>query len=130
MTLLIVIAMLSVSTWGVVGTFRRLRRTRAGFVWWLLFVALALVGLTAGWWLALRFEYEASPGMRLASFPMPLESFRLIEDHWIGSAAPPYVRYPGLVANILTVAASALPPLLVASKLAAKRRGLHETSVA
>jgi len=117
MGFLIVIILFAVSSWGVLGTFRRLRRTHAGCAWWFAFVALAIVGVVAGSWLAIRFDYQVSPQMRYAGFPMPLAFFHLEDGHWVDFVTPPHVMYPGILANILAVVAAALLPLLLASVL-------------
>ncbi|MCW5557866.1 MAG: hypothetical protein KIT22_08550 [Verrucomicrobiae bacterium] len=129
MGFLIAIFLLVVSSWGVLGTFQRLRRTHAGRAWWVAFAALTVVGVVAGSWLALRFEYQVSPQMRYVSFPMPLAFFHLEDGHWVDFVTPPHVLYPGLVANILAVIAALLLPLLLASVLL-HRRQKDETHMA
>jgi hypothetical protein len=128
MGFLIVILLFGLSSWGMFATFRRLRRTHAGRTWWYAFSALVVVGIAAGTWLALRFEYHVSPQMRCVSFPMPLAFFHLEDGHWVDFVTPPYVMYPGLVANILSVVAVLLLPLLLGS-LIFHRRQRDETDV-
>jgi hypothetical protein len=127
MGFLIVIALFGLSSWGVFATFWRLRRTHASRVWWAAFALLAVIGLATGCWLAFSFEYQVSPRMRFVSFPMPLAFFHLEDGRWVDFVTPPYVMYPGLVANVITVVAVALLPLLLASLASAKRHRYHET---
>lgn len=129
MGLLIVIALLALSSWGVLATFRRLRHTHASRVWWFAFVALTVFGGVVGSWLALRFEYQVSPQMRYVSFPMPIAFFHLEDGNWVDFITPPHVMYPGLVANILAVIAASLLPLLLASVIVHRRQS-HEAQMA
>jgi hypothetical protein len=122
MSFLIVTALLALSSWGVFATFRRLRRTQASRAWWLAFASLVVVGLVAGCWLAFSFQYQVTPRMRYVSFPIPLAFFHLEDGQWIDFVTPPYVMYPGLVANVIAVVAVALLPLLLASFASRKRR--------
>jgi hypothetical protein len=122
MAFLIIIALFVLGSCGVFGTFRRLRRQRANRRWWIAFALLAAVGLVAGCWLTFSFEYQVSPRMRFASFPMPLAFFHLEDGQWIDFVTPPYVIYPGLVANVIAIVAVALLPLLLASLVSGSRR--------
>ena len=112
-----VIGLLALSVWGVLATVRRLRRTSAGRAWWNVFVLLLALGVGAGAWFAFCFEYQVSPQMRYASFPVPLAFFHLEDGHWVDFITPPYVMYPGLVANIAAFAAVALLPLLIIHRI-------------
>ncbi|MCW5558660.1 MAG: hypothetical protein KIT22_12625 [Verrucomicrobiae bacterium] len=80
MGLLLIAGLFTASSWGVLVTFLRLRRMRAGPMWWFAFASLVGVGVTAGGWL-LRFEYTVSPRMRFAGFPLPLAFFHLEDGH-------------------------------------------------
>ena len=122
MAFIVVIIVLALSAWAVLATIRRLRQTKAGSAWWIAFALLLAVGCGAGAWFALRFEYQVSPEMRYASFPVPLSFFHLEEGHWVDFITPPYVMYPGLVANVASFAAVAMLPLLFASRLAGRGR--------
>ena len=126
----IVIVLLVLSSWGVLATFHRLRRTHAGRAWWSAFAVLAVFGLAAGCWLAFSFEYQVSPQMRYASFPMPLAFFHLEGGQWVDFVTPPHVMYPGLVANVIAVVALALLPLLLASLVSGRRQRMLETHAA
>ena len=121
MGFLIVTAVLALSLWAVIGTFRRLRSKHVGRNWWLLFAALAFVGVAAGSWMALRFEYQASPSVRFFSFPVPLAFFRLENGRWVDYVTPPHVLYPGVVSNIVAVVGALLLPLLLASAIFHRR---------
>src|SRR5687767_12497363 len=107
MGFLMVIVVSALGSWGVIATFRRLRRIHASRAWWFAFVLLSVFGLVAGCWLAFSFEYQVSPRMRYISFPMPLAFFHLENGLWIDFVTPPHVMYPGLVANIVAVVAMA-----------------------
>ncbi|MEO5804041.1 MAG: hypothetical protein ABIR24_10970 [Verrucomicrobiota bacterium] len=109
------IALLALSCWSVFSTFRRLRRAHVSRRWWTAFALLAIAGSAAGIWLAFSFEYQITPKMRYASFPMPLAFFHLEDGHWVDFVTPPHVMYPGLIANVVAVIALALMPLFVAS---------------
>ncbi len=130
MGFLIVIALLALSSWGVFATFRRLRRAHASRAWWFAFGVLAVAGLVAGYWLAFSFEYHVSPRMRYVSFPMPLAFFHLEDGQWVDFVTPPYVMYPGLLANVVAIVAVALLPLLLASLASGRRHRDHETHAA
>jgi hypothetical protein len=127
MAILIVIALFALGALGVLATFRSLHRTHASRNWWFAFGSLVIVGLVAGCWFAFNFEYQVSPRMRFVSFPMPLAFFHLEEGEWIDFVTPPYVMYPGLVANVIAIVALALLPLLLASLASGRRHREHET---
>ena len=126
MAMLIVIPLLALGSWGVLGTFRRLRRSHASRAWWFAFVWLSVVGLAAGGWLSFSFEYQVSPEIRYFSFPMPVAFFHLEDGQWVDYITPPYVMFPGLVANVVAIVAVALLPLLLASLALGRRRRAHE----
>ncbi len=121
MSVLIVILILTLSSALLVTTFRRLRRRHVGRVWWLAFGSLTVVGAVLGSWLAFNFEYQISTTLRFASFPVLLCCFKLEDGHWTDFPAPPFVMYPGLMANILAVTAIAVLPVLGASLLSHRR---------
>jgi heme A synthase len=121
MGFIIVIIVLALSAWAVLATVRRLRQTKAGRAWWLAFALLLAVGCGAGAWFAFRFEYQVSPEMRYASFPVPLAFFHLEQGRWVDFITPPHVMYPGLVANVASFAALALLPLFFASRVAGRK---------
>lgn len=75
-------------------------------MWWVRFGALALVGAVAGGWLAIAADYQVSPTMRFGSFPLPLVFYQLEDGRWVDFVTPPFVLYPGLVANISSVIAA------------------------
>jgi hypothetical protein len=130
MGFLIVIVLFALSSWGVFATFLRLRRTHASRAWWFAFALLVVVGLVAGCWLAFSFEYQVSPRIRYASFPIPLAFFHLEHGQWIDFVTPAYVMYPGLVANVTAVVAVVLLPLLLVSLVSGRRHRKHEIHAA
>jgi hypothetical protein len=121
MGFVIVIVVLGLSIWTVVATIHRLRRAHAGRAWWIAFALLLVLGLSAGTWISFNFEYQVSPRMRYASFPVPLAFFHLEDGIWVDFITPPQVMYPGLVANVTSFAAVALLPLLIASRVAGRK---------
>jgi hypothetical protein len=129
MGILFVIALLALSIWMLVGTFRRLRSRHVGRGWWSAFGFLVIVGVTAGYWLAFHFEYQVSSKMRFASFPMPLSFFHFEDGHWIDFPTPQFVMYPGLAANVIAITALAVLPVLLASLLFHRiERREHDTT--
>src|SRR6266550_1866040 len=118
----VVIALLALGTWGVFATFRCLRRTHSGRVWWIAFAALTTIGLAAGSWLAFGFGYQVSPQMRYVSFPIPLAVFHLEDGRLVDFVTPPHVMYLGFLANIVAVVAASLLPLLLASMVFGKKQ--------
>ena len=122
MGLIMVMVVLALSAWAVYATVHRLRQTRAGRGWWTAFALLLAVGCGLGVLFAFSFEYQVSADMRFASFPVPLAFFHLEEGSWVDFITPPYVMYPGLVANVASFVAVALLPLLVASGFARRER--------
>jgi hypothetical protein len=112
---LIAVAVFVASLCLIVATFLRLRRLGAGWPWWVVFSVLLSVGWVAGVWLAFDFEYQISPRMRFASFPVPLAVFTLEDGQWADYVPPPPVIYAGLVAIVTANAAIAVVPLLLAS---------------
>jgi len=124
MGFVIVIIVLALSSWAMIATIRRLRRTNAGRAWWTAFAMLLALGISAGTWFAFSFEYQVSHDMRYASFPVPLAFFHLEDGHWVDFITPPYVMYPGLLANVTSFAAFALLPLLIISRVAGRRRSV------
>jgi hypothetical protein len=112
---LIALPLLGLSLWLIGGTFRRLQRKRAAWKWWLAYCALVVIGAIVGWRLAMDVEYQVSPTMRFASFPIPLAFFHLENGEWIDFILPPAFVYLGLAANVLSVVAAALAPLLILS---------------
>jgi hypothetical protein len=117
MGFIIVVALLALSAWSLMVTVRRLRQTKAGRAWWIAFGLLLALGVGVGTWFAFSFEYQVSPGMRYASFPVPLAFFHLEDGHWVDFITPPYIMYPGLVANIAAFTALALLPLLITRRI-------------
>ena len=123
MAFLIAVAIFAASLWLIVATLLRLRRLGAAWPWWVVFSVLLTVGSVAGVWLAFDFEYQVSPRMRLASFPVPLAFFRLEDGRWVDYVPPPPVIYAGLAANVIANEAIAVVPLFLAS-FAIKRRSI------
>lgn len=121
MGFIVVITVLALSAWAVLATVRRLHQSKAGHVWWIALSLLLAVGCGAGSWFAFSFEYQVSPQMRYASFPVPLVFFHLEDGRWIDFITPPHVMYPGLVANVACFAALAVLPLLFASRVMGRR---------
>jgi hypothetical protein len=119
----IVIAVLALSGWSIYRIFRHLRLKQVTRAWWAAFTLLAIVGVAIGSWLTFRFEYQVSPTMRCLSFPVPLAFFHLENGQWIDFITPPYIRYPGVAANITAAVAGALAPLFLASALFQTRIG-------
>src|SRR6185369_43925 len=115
MGLIIIVVILAVSIWTLFATFRRLRRNSVSSAWWLAFSFHAIVGLMIGCWLAFRFEYQVSPTMRFASFPIPLCFFHFEDGQWVDFPTPPIVMFPGLFANVVAIIALATLPVLVGS---------------
>jgi hypothetical protein len=68
--------------------------------------------------------------MRYASFPMPLVFFQLEDGRWVDFITPPYVMYPGLVANVVAIVAVALLSLLIASFISRRGTPGRETRAA
>lgn len=113
MGFLIVIAVLALSSWSVIATFRRLCRINVRRSWWIAFALLLALGVGAGSWFAFSFEYNVSPRFRCVSFPVPLAFFHLENGRWVDFITPPHVMYRGLVANVASFAGLAWLPLLV-----------------
>jgi len=111
----IIIAVLVLSCWLLVATFRRLRRRHAGRSWWFAFGGLVITGVALGYWLAFYAEYQVSPTFRFFSFPIPLCFFHLENGQWVDFPTPEFVRYPGIATNIVAVTALVVLPVLVAS---------------
>jgi hypothetical protein len=119
--LLAILILVAFSCSSVVATVRRLRRIRSGWAWWSGFAVLTGSGLAAGKWLAFDFEYQVSPRIRFASFPIPLALFHLENGQWVDYITPPPIMYSGLVANVLAPVGVALLPLLLLSFIAGGR---------
>lgn len=115
MGIIFVILLLALSFWSIFATFRRVRHTHVGRSWRIAFAVLTVIGLVVGSWMAFNFEYQISSRMRYVSFPMPLGFFHLEDGQWVDFVTPPYVMYPGLVANVIAIVAIKLLPLLIAS---------------
>jgi hypothetical protein len=122
MGIIIDVALVALSSWGVRSTFRSLRQSHAGRPWWSAFVALTIVGVLAGSWLALRFEYQVSPKIHFFSFPIPIVFFHLEQGQWIDFVPTAPVMYLGVITNILAVVSGFLLPLLLASTLFHRRK--------
>jgi heme A synthase len=117
MGILFVIALLVLSFWMLVGTFKRLRGRQASRAWWAAFGCLVIIGLVLGYWFSFHFEYHITPSMRVVSFPMPLSFFHFENGHWVDFPTPEFVMYPGLAANVIASTALAVLPVLIASLL-------------
>lgn len=117
----IVILVLALSCWILVTTWRRLRQKQLGRAWWLTFASLIVLGLAVGSWAAFNMEYQVSPRMRFASFPIPLAFFHLEDGNWIDFVTPDYVMYPGLGTNVVACVAIAVLPVLFVSLLHRRR---------
>jgi hypothetical protein len=129
MGLFLVIVLLALSGWVVSLTFRRLRHNRAGRGWWLAFCLLAAGGAVVGCRLAFRADYQVSSTTRLVSFPVPLAFFRKEGDQWTDFITPPFVLYPGLVANAMSMVATALLPLLLASRSLERKQKVEDSAI-
>jgi hypothetical protein len=91
-----------VSTWRLVWSHRRLRGS---------FVALCLIGIVLGLWLALRFEYHAKRTMRVAGFPFPAAFFVLEGDRWTDFVLPFPTQIAAITGNVLVATGIFLLPL-------------------
>src|SRR5205809_164517 len=85
---LLILALLSASSWTFVSLIHRLRRTHASVRWWVTFAALVVIGLLAGVWCAFYFEYHWGPRYRVASFPVPVVFFHLEDGDWVDFPVP------------------------------------------
>ena len=116
MGFLIVAAWLAASCWVIRFTFLRLRRGKASARWWGAYIAALLLGVVVGGWVAWNADYRVSERVRFLSFPLPLAFFVWETDRWTDFVTPPYVVYPGLLANTLSIAALAQLPVLILSR--------------
>jgi hypothetical protein len=117
MGFLAVIALLSIGTWIILGTARRLLARKAGPFWWGGLLLLAAIGLTGGYWAAFCFEYDVTSTLRLVSFPIPVCVFRLEGEQWVDYPAPGFFAYPAAWTNVIALTAIAILPELLASLL-------------
>lgn len=121
MALLLLVPVLAVSAWVMLTAFRRMRRLHASTAWWFAFGLLATVGFVAGCWLTFSFQYQVSPRLRFAGFPIPLVIFHFEYDQWVDFVTPRSVAILSLIANISAAIAVALSPALLASLVFAGR---------
>ncbi len=119
MNLLIALGLIVASLWLLRKVFVRLRRQHAGVGWWILGGVALVLGLALGWWTAFHFEYYASARIRVFSAPLPIVFFVWEEDRWTDFVTPEYYAYPAFVANVLSIAAVVVSPLLFFRRKAA-----------
>jgi hypothetical protein len=117
MGFVVVIALLSLSSWILITTFRRLYSKPVGIVWWLVFCGLAVSGVVIGYYMAFDFEYKVSAHMQFVSFPIPVCFFHFENGQWVDFPTPDFFAYPAAFTNVVTVTAFAVLPVLVASIL-------------
>ena len=113
--ILVVIALLGLSSWVFFFTFRRLRRRHARRAWWVALYSAVAVGAALGYWLAFHFEYQPSSRWRFFSFPVPVVFFHLEDGQWVDFPTPKFFGYLAMFTNILIITASAILPVLLAS---------------
>jgi hypothetical protein len=109
---LIAIGLILFSAWVVYRTIRLFRARTARGGWWALLAVLFVAGASLGVWLAFFFEYQPSHRMRVMSFPLPIVFFVWEEDQWTDFVTPDYYVYPALAANVCTMTAVCITPLL------------------
>jgi len=109
---LFILAQLTLCGWTIARIVKRVRGEGGGKALWLVFGALALVGLGLGAWMALGVEYRLGTRFRFAGFPIPVVFFHLEDGQWVDFITPPVIMYPGMVANVLTGVAVLQLPLL------------------
>jgi hypothetical protein len=109
--MLIVIFLLGLSSWTVVGLFRRLRRQRANQFYWLWFLVLLAGGTGLGIWCAFFCEYPVGAKYRWASFPIPVVFFHLEEGQWVDYPVPTFQAWSAAITNIITIVALMELPL-------------------
>lgn len=119
MNLIIALGLIVASLWLLWKVFLRLRRQHAGAGWLVLAGVVLSLGLALGWWTAFHFEYHASARMRVFSAPLPVAFFVWEEDRWTDFVTPEYYAYSALAANVLSIAAVVLSPLLFFRRKAA-----------
>lgn len=113
MNLLIALGLIAVSLWLLWKVCVRLWQRQSSARWWIFGGVIFGLGLTLGWWTAFHFEYHATPRMRVVSAPLPLAFFVWEEDRWTDFVTPEYYMWPALVANVLSIAAVIVSPLLL-----------------
>ena len=115
MGILFVIALLVASSWALVAVVRRLRRERVSTAWWLAFGTLAAIGVAAGIWCALHFEYPLGAHYRVGSFPLPVVFFHLEDGHWVDFPVPKFQAWVAAFTNVITITALATLPIWLLS---------------
>lgn len=128
MGFLTILIALSISSWLLYATFRRLRRYHANSRWWFAFTAFLLVGAVVGYWLAFRFEYQVSPGTRFCSFPIPVDFFHLEDGQWVDFPTSALFGYPAMITNVVTATAVAVLPVFAVSLCCHRECGEHESA--
>jgi hypothetical protein len=109
---LVALALITLSGWTFYRIIRVFRDGAVAPVWWAVFALFTLAGLALGIWLAFSFEYQASPRMRVVSFPLPIVFFVWEEDRWTDFVTPDWYMYPALAANVcITTVICAIPVL-------------------
>ena len=111
MNVLLATILFGVSSWALIGLFRRLWRQRVGKVWWVAVALSMACGLALGAWCTFYCEYHVGATFRFFSFPVPVAFFHLEDGQWVGFVPPAPLGYFMMLANVLIVTAFAtLPP--------------------
>ncbi len=128
---LVALALIALSGWTFYRIVRVLRHGAAAPVWWAVFALFTLAGVVLGIWLAFSFEYQASPRMRIVSFPLPIGFFAWEEDRWTDFVTPEWYMYPALAANVCITATVCVIPVFTAFLLRQRqhRKDLHATPI-
>jgi hypothetical protein len=116
MGILIVIIILTLSSWTIVALFRRLRRRHVSSGRWVVFGILVGRGAAFGIWCAFYCEYRVGTEFRIASFPIPVVFFHLEEGRWVDFPVPDFQACSAMIANIVTIIALATLPVWLVSR--------------
>jgi hypothetical protein len=129
MGFVIVIAVLFLGGWILLATFRRFSSHHVGIAWWLVFCGVAAFGVAIGYRLAFDFEYNVSPHLRVASFPIPVSAFHFEHGQWVDFPSPDVFAYSAAFTNVIAVTAFVVLPLLLVSMFCHRNgKGTQQTA--
>ena len=114
MGFIIILPSTALACFGILGIFRWIRRGGYGKQWWKAYYTLALAGLALGIWFSFLVEYKVA-NKRIAGFPIPVAISNLQDGQWSTEILPAYIRYPGIITDLLSSIALCLLPIAVAA---------------
>jgi hypothetical protein len=108
---LLLIAGVAMLGWIAFSTIRSFRRKQVSPGWWVFLGLTLLAGIGTGVWAGFMFEYQASPTLRFAGFPLPVVIFQLESGVWVDYVHDTFISYLICVGDVVLVALCSMLPV-------------------